>query len=335
MTIGRKLSELSPEERRQENLARKAIHEAATAIAHEYINEIQPLLGRDRPPSSLSPARPERPRAHDCDRIFLEYADSTDTLDEPLHVFSALFRAGLLASWTWTWRRGGRCRSSCCPVSAGFEHGDGLPESSHYLVHPILTSLIAEDSPPTCGTSTVATEIGSGAHGSRTGVDESLCAVRADILHFSAFIRAGARETQVRDALHHAIEKAARAMRVRPGGRRTRSCCCTASPAKPSAWRRAFRSSSSRRRAKRSFGSRWTTGVWGSSANRTGEAVACGAGSACFGTLARIEPLVEPSQIWVTGRFKDALEQAPSFYRAESIELDVRADIRSADGRST
>ena len=47
MTIGRKLSELSPEERRQEQLARKAIHEAATAIAHEYINEIQPYLGME------------------------------------------------------------------------------------------------------------------------------------------------------------------------------------------------------------------------------------------------------------------------------------------------
>src|SRR5499427_6299825 len=45
MTVGRKLSELGPEERRQQNLAKKAIQEGATAIAHEYINEIQPYLG--------------------------------------------------------------------------------------------------------------------------------------------------------------------------------------------------------------------------------------------------------------------------------------------------
>jgi hypothetical protein len=48
--------------------------------------------------------------------------------------------------------------------------------------------------------------------------------------------------------------------------------------------------------------------------------------------VARIEPLVEPSQIWVTERFKDALEQAPSFYRAEPIEPGVRSELRSADG---
>ena len=50
------------------------------------------------------------------------------------------------------------------------------------------------------------------------------------------------------------------------------------------------------------------------------------------GPAARIEPLVEPSQIWVTERFKDALEQAPSFYRAEPIAPDVRPELRSADG---
>jgi hypothetical protein len=59
MTIGRKLSELGPEERRQENLAKKAIQEGATAIAHEYINEIQPYLGGIDLHRLLLPARPQ------------------------------------------------------------------------------------------------------------------------------------------------------------------------------------------------------------------------------------------------------------------------------------
>jgi hypothetical protein len=66
--------------------------------------------------------------------------------------------------------------------------------------------------------------------------------------------------------------------------------------------------------------------------DRTGEAVAVRRGFGLLRNVARIEPPVEPSQIWVTERFKDALEEAPSFYRAEPIERDVRADIRSADG---
>ena len=48
--------------------------------------------------------------------------------------------------------------------------------------------------------------------------------------------------------------------------------------------------------------------------------------------VARIEPLVEPSQFWVTERFKEALEQTPSFYRAEPIDPGVRAEVRSEDG---
>jgi hypothetical protein len=45
------------------------------------------------------------------------------------------------------------------------------------------------------------------------------------------------------------------------------------------------------------------------------------------------EPIVEPSQFWVTERFKEALERTPSFYRAEPIEAGVRAERRSPDGR--
>jgi len=48
--------------------------------------------------------------------------------------------------------------------------------------------------------------------------------------------------------------------------------------------------------------------------------------------VARIEPLVSPSQVWVTERFKDALERTPSFYHAEPIEADVRPELRSSDG---
>jgi hypothetical protein len=48
--------------------------------------------------------------------------------------------------------------------------------------------------------------------------------------------------------------------------------------------------------------------------------------------IARIEPFVEPSQVWVTERFKEALERTPSFYRAEPIDPGVRVERRSADG---
>src|SRR5262245_61083375 len=63
-----------------------------------------------------------------------------------------------------------------------------------------------------------------------------------------------------------------------------------------------------------------------------GTAVGIRRGHDVLWNVARIEPLVDPSQVWVTERFKDALERTASFYRAEPIEPDVRAQVRSSDG---
>ena len=64
----------------------------------------------------------------------------------------------------------------------------------------------------------------------------------------------------------------------------------------------------------------------------TGTAVGIRLGHDVIRNIARIEPLVDPSQIWVTERFKEALEQNASFYRAEPIDPGVRAEVRSEDG---
>jgi hypothetical protein len=115
MTIGRKLSELSPEERRQEDLAKKAIHEGATAIAHEYVNEIQPYLGGTDLRWLFSSADRNVPGAR-LRAIFLEYADD-GRLDDPPHVLGDLQgrAAGVVDLDP---RPAVRCRSSCCPASA-------------------------------------------------------------------------------------------------------------------------------------------------------------------------------------------------------------------------
>jgi hypothetical protein len=96
MTVGRKLSELTPEERRREHALKNAVYDAATAIAREYINEIHPYLGGiDLYALFRLVERNVLTRA-ECEAIFLEYAIAMGTPNEPPHVFSALFRAGLL-----------------------------------------------------------------------------------------------------------------------------------------------------------------------------------------------------------------------------------------------
>jgi hypothetical protein len=268
---------------------------------------------------------------NDCDRIFLEYADQTGTLDEPLHVFSALFRAGLLGVVDVDLATGRTVQKFLLPGERGFEHGDGLPESSHYLVHPILTSLIAERHPDYARTLDRGNEIGSGRAWVEAGPDEPLCAIRADILQFSRFIRAGARETQVRDALHDAIEKRrSQCVFVQEDGdaflmlhRQPREAIAVAKGIQVELYEA---TGEAELRIAMDYGR------VGLERDRSGEAVAVRRGFELLRNVARIEPLVEPSQIWVTERFKDALERTPSFYRTEPIEPEVRAEIRSPDG---
>ena len=331
MTIGRKLSELSPEERRQPNLAKKAVQEGATSIAHEYINEIQPYLGGIDLHRLLHLLDRNVLRRDDCERIFLEYADNTDTLDEPLHVFSALYRAGLLGIVEVDLASGRTVQKFLLPGERPFEPDDGLPDSSHYLVHPVLTALIAKDNPGYGRSLDRGNEIGCGRAWNDAGPDEPLCAVRADILHFSAYIREGARDTQVRDALHHAIERRrSQCVFVQEDGdaflllhRQPREAISVAKGIQVELFEA---TGEAQLRIAMDYG------LVGVERDRSGEAVAVRRGFNILRNVARIEPLVEPSQIWVTERFKDALERAPSFYRAEPIEPGVRADLRSADG---
>jgi hypothetical protein len=331
MTIGRKLSELSPEERRQEHLAKKAIQEAATAIAHEYIAEIQPYLGGIDLHRLFGFLDRNVLVRDECDRIFLEYADSTGTLDEPLHVFSALFRAGLLGIVEVDLATGRTVQKFLLPGERAFEPVDALPESPHYLVHPILTALIAESHPAYVRNLDRGNEIGSGRVWVDAAADETVCAIRGDILQFSAFIRAGARETQVRDALHRAIEKrSAQCVFVQEDGdaflllhRQPREAVSIAKGIQVELYEA---TGEAELRIAMDYGR------VGLERDRSGEAVTVRRGFSLLRNVARIEPLVQPSEIWVTERFKQALEQAPSFYRAEPIAPDVRAELRSADG---
>jgi hypothetical protein len=331
MTIGRKLAELSPEERRQEDLAKKAIHEGATAIAHEYVNEIEPYLGGIDLRRLFTFLERNVLVRDDCERIFLEYADATGALDDPPHVFSALWRAGLLGVVDVDVATGRTVQKFLLPGERAFEHGDALPGSSHYLLHPILTALIAESNPGYVRNLDRGNEIGTGLAWSESGPDEALCAVRADVLHFSAFIREGTRETQVRDALHHAIEKRrVQCVFVQEDG--DAFLLLVRSPRDAIGIAKGIQVELFEATGEAQLRIAMDHGRVGIERDRSGDAVAVRRGFGLLRNVARIEPLVEPSQIWVTERFKASLEQAPSFYRAEPIDPGVRPDVRSTDG---
>jgi len=331
MTVGRKLSDLTPEERQREHALKNAVYDAATAIAREYINEIHPYLGGiDFYTLFRLIERNVLTRA-ECEAIFLEYAIAMGTPNEPPHVFSALFRAGLLGWVNVDVVTGGMVQKFLLPGERAFEHGDGLPESSHYLLHPVLTSLIGEANPRYVRDRNRTNEIGSGRPWIEQGSDELLCAVRADILHFSAFLGDAARESQVRRVLRQALEER------RPG------CVLVTDegdaftlihrdPREVLSVAKGIQVDLYEKTGEAELRVAVDYGPIGLERDAAGTAVGIRRGHDVLRNVARIEPLVNPSQVWVTERFKDALERMPSFYRAEPIDPDVRAEVRSADG---
>jgi hypothetical protein len=331
MTVGRKLSELSPEERRREHALKDAVHQAATGMAREYINEIHPYLGGiDLYALFRLVDRNVLTRA-ECEAIFLEYAIGMGTPHEPPHIFSALFRAGLLGWVDIDLVTGRMVQKFLLPGERAFEHGDVLPESSHYLLHPVLTSLIGEANPRYVRNRNRTNEIGSGRPWIEQGGDELLCAVRADILHFSAFLGDAARESQVRRALRQALE-ARRPGCVLVTDQGDAFTLVHRDPREVLSVVKGIQVDLYEATGEAELRVAVDYGPIGLERDAAGTAVGIRRGHDVLRNVARIEPLVNPSEVWVTGRFKDALERTPSFYRAEPIDPEVRAEVRSADG---
>jgi hypothetical protein len=331
MTVGRKLSELSPEERRREHALKNAVHDAATAIAREYINEIHPYLGgMDLYAFFRLVDRNVLTRA-ECEVVFFEYGNIMAMPHEPPHVFSALFRAGLLGWLDVDLVTGRIVQRFLMPGERAFEQGDALPESSHYLLHPVLTGLIGEVNPRYVRNRNLTNEIGSGRPWVEQGGDELLCAVRADILHFSAFMRDAARESQVRRALRQALEKRrAGCVLVTDDG--DAFTLVHRDPREVLSVVKGIQVDLYEATGEAELRVAIDYGPIGLERDAAGTAVGIRRGHDVLRNVARIEPLVNPSEVWVTERFKDALEQRPSFYRAQPIDADVRAELRSTDG---
>src|SRR5262249_49622176 len=217
------------------------------------------------------------------------------------------------------------------PGERPFEHGDALPTSSHYLVHPVLTSLIADANPSYVRDRDRANEIGSGRAWIEQGADELLCAVRADILHFSAFLKDAARESEVRNALRQALEERRhRCILVTDEGdaftlvhRDPRDVLSVVKGIQVDLYEA---TGEAELRVAVDYG------PIGLERDAAGTVLGIRRGHDVLQNVARIEPLVDPSEVWVTERFKEALERTPSFYPAEATEPDVRAELRSADG---
>ena len=320
MTIGERLTALRPDERRNEFRLKEAVNLSATEIAHEYLAEIAPYV------AGLDPDRLfHRLPGHVISRAEVETLLGDDDIEaDGSDAFSALYRVGLLGYVQHDRVRGEWRQRFLRPGEATLETNGVLPRATHYLVHPVLFDVIARINPEFLQRIDRVNIVGYDRPWRETGsVDRSLdvrqcCVLKADIQSFASLMRAGV-DAPVRTALEEAVLRwapPAAITEIRSGD------AAVIAADDPVALAQTARHlmdevyqapGQPRLRIALHYGEVQTrrndvdlsTDIVG------GEAILC---------AARVEPLVEPGQIWATEEFRQQFLERPSLWRTTPVE---------------
>lgn len=208
MTIGQKLSDLRPQERCARERFQEIVNQGASEIAAEYLNEIAPYLGSVDLPTVLGRLHSNVLRREEIEDIFLEHNSAVGPAEEMEHIFCMLYRAGLLGHVD-TDHVTGKHVQRFLPTGEEIFQPDGtLPESTHYLVHPILSGMIARLNPAYAQHLDRINIIGNGRPW-RDATDrqlKTLMVLRADIDGFGHLMQRGL-DHPVREAVQRAVER--------------------------------------------------------------------------------------------------------------------------------
>ena len=337
MTIGERLAALRPDERRHEHRLKEAVSQAAAEIAQEYLAEIAPYAG-DMEIEELFRLLPGPVLARaEAEAIFEQHSVGAA---QPRHVFSALYRVGLLGhvqhdlvSGEWRQRF---LRPGEAPLQA---NEDTLPRASHYLLHPVLSVLVARANPAFALRVDRVNIIGydrpwrdAVAPGEgREICTRRLCVLKADVHGFGSLMLAGA-DGPVRKVLVEAVARWASPTAIcetsagdavliadddpvamAQTARHLMDEVYTA-PGQPLLRIALHHGEVNTRQRDHAPGS----DIVG------GEAVLC---------AARVETIVTPGQVWVTEEFREQFLQRPSLWRTVPITLSgggERVNVRKA-----
>jgi class 3 adenylate cyclase len=321
MTIGERLAALRPDERRNEHRLKEAVNQAATEIAHEYLAEIAPYIG-DLELDRLFHRLP----GHILTRAEVEAigAGHTAVSGDGLHALCALYRVGLLGYVQHDRVRGEWRQRFLRPGEATFEADGVLPPASHYLLHPVLTDVIGRLRPDFLQRIDRANIVGydrpwreSGGTEERAASVRLACVLKADVHAFGNLMRAGT-DAPVRRALEDAVQRWAPPAAVTETGGGDAALIVADDPVALAQTARHLMDEvynapeQPRLRIALHYGEVQTrvrdadlrTVVVG------GEAILC---------AARVEPIVEPGQIWATEEFREQFQQRPSLWRTSAL----------------
>jgi class 3 adenylate cyclase len=318
MTTGDRLAALRPEERRNEHRFKEVVNQAATEIAHEYLAEIAPHVG-DLDLERLLPRLPgEVVTREEVEDLFHEHSRMGPGHDDK-HVFCALYRVGLLGHVHLDRVRGQWAQRFLRPGEATLEPDGVLPRANHYLVHPVLSDVIGRVNPAFLARIDRFNIVGYGrpwretegptAH---TSV-RAYCVLKADVHGFGNLMRAG-QDGPVRKALEDAANRWARGAAIVEARGGDALWIAHEDPAALAEVARHIMDevyqapSRPRLRIALHHGDVQTR-------QRDGELSPEIAGGDAILCTARVEPHVEPGQIWATEEFRHQLSQKPSLWR--------------------
>ena len=335
MTIGERLAALRPDERRHEHRLKEAVNQAATEIAHEYLAEIAPYVG-DLDLERLLQRLP----GHILTRAEVEALDGEQESGGGKQVLWALYRVGLLGYVQHDRVRGEWRQRFLRPGEAALDPDGALPPATHYLVHPVLSDVIGRLNPAYLQRVDRANVVGYDRPWRDTGqsVDfaahvRPCCVLKADVHGFGTLMRSGM-DGPVRKALEEAVRRWAPGTAITEIGAGDAALIADDDPIALAQTARHIiddvyqAPGQPRLRVALHYGDVQTR-------QRDTDLAQVIAGGDAILCAARVEPVVEPGQIWATEEFRQQLLERPSLWRTVPVNAptaDGLFNVKKAGG---
>ena len=318
MTIGERLSALRPEERGQEHRLKEVVNQAAAEIAYEYLAEIAPYLGDLDLERFLRRLPGHVLTREEVEALFHEHNGERGGFEER-HVFCALYRVGLLGYVHHDWVRGEWVQRFLRPGEGTLSPDGVLPRATDYFVHPALSDVIGRFNPTYLARIERVTIVGYGrpwreSSGSASAPTvRTLCVLKGDIHGFGALMRAGV-DAPVREALEEAVKRNAQGAVCAEAGAGDSVLIAHEDPTALAQTARhlideVYRAPGQPRlRVALHYGAVQVR-------PRVGDGLPSIGGGEAILLASRVEPHVDPGQIWATEEFREQLLQRPSLWR--------------------
>jgi hypothetical protein len=330
MTVGDRLVGLRPDERRNEHRMMEAVNQAALEIAHEYLAEIAPYIGemdleilfQRLPGPVLTREEVELLCADDGD-------DARPTAHEP--ALRALYRVGLMGFVQHDIVRGEWRQRFLRPGDATLEPHGVLPRATHYLLHPVLSGVIGRLNPDYLQRIDRLNIVGYDRPWKAPGGAErmasvgQLCVLKADVFGFGSLMSAGA-DGPVRKALSDAVQRWAPPDAISETGAGDSVLIACDDPVALAQTARHLMDhvygvpGQPRLRIALHHGEVRTR-------ERDSDLRLAVVGGSAILCAARVEPVVEPGEIWATEEFRVQFLQRPSLWRTTPLLPPAGGDL--------